>query len=55
MSQRHETCDRCHKLCVTKDDWLRGPLEGNYEYLCKDCAFMEGLVYPLKWKRNDPR
>lgn len=55
---RHEKCDKCGRLCITKDDWLRGPLEGRYEYLCKHCAIQqEATSWPLKWKRQseDPR
>jgi hypothetical protein len=57
MAQKHETCDKCGKLCVEKDNWLRGPLEGRYEWLCGSCARQEEMAWPLKWKRQgeDPR
>lgn len=38
MLQNHERCNKCGRLCVDKDNWLRGPLEGKYEYLCGRCA-----------------
>jgi hypothetical protein len=51
--RRHETCDRCGALCITKDDYLLGPLEGKYEYLCKRCAREEEMTtFPLKWKKQ---
>ncbi len=41
---KKDTCDKCGKLCITKDDHLRGPLEGRYEYLCSRCARSEEAV-----------
>jgi hypothetical protein len=32
-AQKHDRCDKCGALCITKDDWLRGPLVGKYDYL----------------------
>lgn len=52
MLQGHETCDKCGKLCITKDDWLRGPLLGKHEYLCGKCVRMEEVLRPLKWKQE---
>jgi hypothetical protein len=47
MLEKYDRCDKCKALCIEKDNRLLGPLEGRYEYLCRNCAFMEGLVYPL--------
>ena len=47
---RADECDRCHRLCVMKDDRLRGPLEGQYEYLCGRCARQEEMFRTLVWK-----
>jgi len=54
MKRSHDTCDKCGKLCITKDDRLRGPLEGQYEYLCPRCAIQEEAVhFPLKYKKTE--
>lgn len=50
MLGRGEICDRCGAYGIDKDNKLRGPLEGRYEYLCKKCAFDEGLFRPLRYK-----
>ncbi len=56
MLQKHDRCDKCKMLCIEKDNWLRGPLEGKYEYLCRSCARTEEKVWPLRWKAGqDPR
>jgi hypothetical protein len=53
---RRNRCDKCGQLWVEKDNQLLGPLVGRYEYLLRNCALIEGLVYPLRWKPGqDPR
>lgn len=53
---KHDTCQKCGQLCITKDGPILGPLEGRYEWLCKSCAIQEETTsWPLKWKKNDPR
>jgi hypothetical protein len=50
MLDRGEKCDKCGAYGIDKDNRLRGPLEGPYEYLCKKCAFEQGMFHPLKYK-----
>jgi hypothetical protein len=53
---RPDRCLKCGKLCAERNEWLRGPLYGKYEWLCADCAVAEEAVYPLVWKKSlDPR
>lgn len=46
-------CQKCGRICVEKDNFLRGPLEGKYEWLCGKCAREEEFFRPLKWKSVD--
>ena len=51
MLGRGEKCDKCGAYGIDRDNRLRGPLEGDYEYLCKRCALEVGLFHPLKYKQ----
>jgi hypothetical protein len=48
--EEQECCQKCGRICIEKDNFLRGPLEGKYEWLCRRCAREEGFSKPLKWK-----
>ncbi len=50
MGEKPDRCAKCNRICVEKDNFLRGPLEGRYEWLCGPCYRTEGAVTPLRWK-----
>lgn len=50
MGDNPDRCAKCNRICVEKDNFLRGPLEGEYEWLCGRCYRIIGAIVPLKWK-----
>jgi hypothetical protein len=54
-TSRPYACQKCGRICVEKDNFLRGPLEGKYEWLCKKCYNVEGLVRTMNWKSRTDR
>lgn len=45
-------CQKCCRICIEKDNFLRGPLEGNFEWLCGACYNIEGMIRPIRWKNQ---
>lgn len=50
--EKPDKCVKCGTLCVDRDNRIRGPLEGKYEWLCPACYYREEMVhYPMKYKK----
>jgi len=50
MSGKPDSCQKCGRICAEKDNFIRGPLEGRYEWLCGACYNIEGIFRTSKWK-----
>lgn len=47
-----DTCQKCGRICIEKDNRLRGPLEGSYEWLCGACYNIEATIKTVTWKNK---
>ena len=53
QDERPARCQRCGRTCVGKENHLKGPLEGELEWLCVACYNIEGLYRHVKWKSSE--